>query len=319
MTSMNEQEVRKLAYEIYCEKQESRALEDWLAAEYLHQQGAPAKASRPTPTCLYKYVGCETHHFGILSNLSIRFTQPDDFNDPFDCIPGVLPPKDIAAFVDATLARNAATIAQHYSPAAAQQARATMIAQYTSDPDALVARCFEAVRRNLNTLGILALADRNDSLPMWAHYADNHRGIVLGLKPSASPLCKRPGEAIGEGELKPVIYQSHRLMVHCDPLVIPPDALFIKGVLWSYESEWRVVRRLAGCDRTVPTTGTPPRVYLCNIDPAGVGRIDVGANASSTTVAAVKAATAPGTPLAHVPCFRAQFDAGRTRMHFSPL
>lgn len=319
MKQQDEQAIRKLAYDIYCRKQESRALEDWLAAEYLHHQGAPTNVTRPIPSRLYKYVGCAPHHLSILTNLTIRFTQPDDFNDPFDCIPGVLPPQDIARFVDATVARNSATITQHYTPEAAQRARDTMIAEYTNNTDALIARCFDVVRRNLNTLGILSLADRNDSLPMWAHYADNHRGLVLGLKPTASPLCKRSREAIGEGELKPVVYQAQRLLVHCDPLVIPPEALLIKGVLWSYESEWRVVRRLVRCDATVPNPGGPPRVHLCKIDPAGLERVDVGANACDATVAAVKAATAPGTPLAHVQCFRAQFDAGRTRMHFSPL
>jgi hypothetical protein len=39
------------------------------------------------PQYLYKYVGTGDHHFAVVENLEIRFTQPSALNDPLDCQP----------------------------------------------------------------------------------------------------------------------------------------------------------------------------------------------------------------------------------------
>lgn len=273
------------------------------------------------PALLYKYVGSQPHHLDILRKLHIRFTQPDDLNDPYDCIPGVAPPVDVARFVDDTLTRNQAEIARRqYTATQLAAGRATMIAEYTNNPAALVKRCFEIVRRNLNELGILSLAYRNDNMVLWAHYADTHRGFVIGLRTDGAPLTKRPGEVPGEGELGPVDYIANRVIVPCGPLVLPPDLLFKKGLQWSYEEEWRIARRLSGCDVAVKDSASGKvRFHLCALDPGSVVRVDVGEQADKATVDAIKAATAPGTPLQHVDVYHARMDAGRTGFQFDRI
>ncbi len=284
------------------------------------RQPQPASSPPGLPPILYKYVGAKPHHLAILRDLRIRFTQPDELNDPFDCIPGITPPRDVARFVDDTFARNQAEIQRRgIAPGQVAAARAEMIASYTNNPRDLVRRCFTIVRRNMNELGVLSLSTRNDNMALWAHYAETHRGFVIGLRTSGEPLMKRPGEVAGEGEVLRVVYDAGRPIVPCDPLVLPSDLLVRKERPWSYEEEWRVVRRLAACDHSLPPPPASPNVFLCDVDPATFVRVDIGMDAERATIDAIRAAAAPGSRLHHVEVFQAQMDAGRTRIEFERI
>lgn len=272
------------------------------------------------PEILFKYVGSAQHHLDILRKRQIRFTQPDDLNDPHDCIPGVVPPTDVAAFVDGVISRSApGGLLPRLSAQQQANARGALIAQYEADVEALVERCFDIVRRNMNRAGVLSLTTSNDNLVLWAHYGDSHRGMVIGFRSGYAPLLKRPGEAKSEGELLPVSYGPDRAVLAVDHIDLPVDVLFQKHDRWRYEDEWRVVRRLERCDVALKDGSGKDRFFLCNVDPAAVARVDVGEFASDETVAAVLKATAAGTPLAHVKVYRARMNAGRTAFKFQPL
>lgn len=274
---------------------------------------------RAIPSMLYKYVGSADHHLRILSDCRIRFTQPDDFNDPFDGMPGIVPP-DIAEFVDETFTRNAMEIARRgLTKEQVELARETMIRQYTRDPESVVERCFTIVRRNINEVGILSLAEHRDNMPMWAHYAESYKGFVLGIRSDLAPLTKRHDDIDGEGELGPVDYATPRPIVPVSPLILPRNLLYIKGPLWAYEHEWRIVRSLAKCDSSLADASGNPRYHFCNIDPEAIVDVYIGMNASDATISAIRATTAAGTRLQHVRLFRARMNAGRTAMSFVPL
>jgi hypothetical protein len=112
---------------------------------------------------------------------------------------------------------------------------------------------------------------------MWAHYAASHRGFVIGFKPGYAPLKKRTNEQyLSEGELQPVTYVQARVTLPADRIDLPIDQLYTKGQSWEYEEEWRVVRYLEKCDVAVPSPPGDPRVFLCDIDPAAIARVDIG-------------------------------------------
>lgn len=273
------------------------------------------------PGLLFKYVGCEPHHLRIVADLRIRFTQPDDLNDPFDCIPGVEPPGDVAAFVERAIANSAPTDPiLSFAPQQLADAKRRLVAKYEGDLDALTQRCFEIVRRNINKVGVLSLSARNDNLVMWAHYAASHRGFVIGFKPGYAPLTKRTNEQyLSEGELQPVTYVQARVTLPADRIDLPIDQLYTKGQSWEYEEEWRVVRYLVKCDVAVPSPSGDPRVFLCDIDPAAIARVDIGEQASDETKTALRDATARGSRLEHVHLYQAHLNAGRTTLAFKPL
>ena len=56
--------------------------------------------------------------------------------------------------------------------------------------------------------GVLSLSRTNDSLLMWAHYADSHRGFVLGLDETHPFFNGLDGTAIAQGRATSSIPQS---------------------------------------------------------------------------------------------------------------
>jgi hypothetical protein len=85
--------------------------------------------------------------------------------------------------------------------------RAQLMADYTTNVTAQFDIAERIIRRNLDAVGILSLADAPDKLLLWAHYSDNHKGFVVGFNTNHGPLVQRPGEAGLQGLPVPVIYQ----------------------------------------------------------------------------------------------------------------
>jgi hypothetical protein len=104
----------------------------------------------------------------------------------------------------------------------------------TSDPKVRIARS------KLRTeMGVLCLTKRPDNHIMWVSYARNHTGFVVGFD-AASSFFQEEGR-----ELRAVIYQPR------PPIFSEPDenGCFYKSPEWSYEEEWRCVRRFAKDER----------------------------------------------------------------------
>lgn len=92
---------------------------------------------------------------------------------------------------------------------------------------------------------ICSLSERLDSLPLWAHYANNHKGFAMEYD-----LHRCPPDDFIRRWLWPVsysgIYDSRK--VHSRLLkekvynnLIPTIAALHKSPDWSYEKEWRIV------------------------------------------------------------------------------
>lgn len=103
-------------------------------------------------------------------------------------------------------------------------------------------RVVDKIRKNV---GILSLTSRYDSLPMWAHYAENAQGYVVAFNDLISAF---PGDQTGSLlHLKPVKYSNEIDGMTFDPTT-QDNLFFSKTTDWSYEHEWRVVASLEGCN-----------------------------------------------------------------------
>ncbi len=92
------------------------------------------------------------------------------------------------------------------------------------------------VGKTLQKTRVLCLSKDPANELMWSHYADGHRGIVLGFRAKGF----RPFS-----DARPVSYVAD---LRSHEHVIPPDSdshqqasLFHKKKSWSYEKEWRLV------------------------------------------------------------------------------
>lgn len=176
---------------------------------------------------LYKYVPFEAGR-KILETSTIGFSQPKYFNDPFD------------------------------------------MPSYPSEPaDNSIERVFDRMGVwgkeyiwGENT-GILSLTRTPHNPLMWSHYADMHRGMVIGIEVVLAGLTDEQGNLI-PAQYGSVIYVSQR---PDQPFIGKPTSglavgathhfphdhyeklqrLFLhKPLCWSYEEEVRVVKCLKG-------------------------------------------------------------------------
>lgn len=137
---------------------------------------------------LYKYTSIK---FAInnLNDGSLRITDPKKFNDPFDCV---------AASFLLDKHRFLAHLKKRLEMALSKKHRNTELFHkfwnkvYPSDIGRLIDEFVFDVSKSINDLSdnwnterggyrVLSLAESNESILMWSHYAGNHSGVVLGF------------------------------------------------------------------------------------------------------------------------------------------
>jgi hypothetical protein len=131
----------------------------------------------------------------------------------------------------------------------------------------------QLLEQTLNTVGVVSLSARRDSLLMWAHYADSHRGYCLGFDQAQfvkHALC-RPviySRAFPDVKLQNVAFRRkfklgrglgrHHRMADSAMTSIPFNdetllhVIYAKAEHWAYEQEWRVLVEQGGVEIPYP-------------------------------------------------------------------
>jgi Protein of unknown function (DUF2971) len=175
-----------------------------LKAETLHASSV---------TRLYKYCRPETARLIMKHGLLLQ--APDSYNDPFDCLAGV----------------NVWSADHRFAPDAATVDAA--LSELTSLPPKYQLPKYDLYHdmRMSYSLATTCFSEQPDEHLLWSHYGDNHKGICLAFE-----------VAVLIEELHPCAYQT----------AMPKAAAWrtnnialglIKGTAWSYEKEWRIVRK----------------------------------------------------------------------------
>lgn len=228
--------------------------------------------SEKPPAILYKYMSVETARI-VLSTGKLRFQSPLRYNDPLDSQWDVFwplfTPEAIKYEQDLTeqVIRNPSSW-----PADADTRSTDLMNQQRARINALpreqrekaiadfiqnisdrpmnfksLARRFQDIRRRMR---VLCLCGNVDSILMWSHYADQHRGIVLGFDSAAFEKgLKRPLEPVVYRDGPPQLIDPYawiRAIVCGSPqpeLTTGRDREWVltKHSSWTYEREWRFV------------------------------------------------------------------------------
>lgn len=165
----------------------------------------------------------------ILDNQLYGSTS-DNFNDPFDTKADYRVPQhgeDLRELVyQYFLRRNAP---EH-------MARAFSLDESLDNPEETAKRIQENHRRILQQLGICSLSGTAREPLLWAHYADEHRGVAIQFRPSMDlqtmQLC-----AVEYNDTYPII--DNYFDVEKRDLTSP---LLRKSKSWGYEKESRIIR-----------------------------------------------------------------------------
>lgn len=162
---------------------------------------------------LFKYLDVDGA-LAMLSKGTLQFTNSYYFNDPFDCHPSLI--------------------------------------DFSSVPPGMYGECLQdQIRRNnINThtrirenTWICSLSKINDSLLMWSHYANNHKGVCIELNMAHAIhyLDCRYGDIVHnvgvEVQYRDIVEKPDYFKDNRDYLNYQ---IATKGKDWEYEQEWRL-------------------------------------------------------------------------------
>lgn len=231
---------------------------------------------------LYKYLSPE--RLSVIDDFKIRFTQPSHLNDPFEAAPLVNTTayEECEKIIEALSEDVQCDTDEERAELEAVKAELKEEARARSSPQ----KIGEGLTALINKAqGVLSLSRTNDSLLMWAHYADSHRGYVLGLD-ETHPFFNRPD---GNGQpTKPrnVIYTSRRMVVEAGRPEDYEQLLCYKSLEWAYEQEVRVFSTF-GPSFADFEKNHPDQIHLFRLPRECIKEIYIGANASSRTRARI--------------------------------
>jgi|LakMenEpi03Aug12_release.lakeMendotaPanAssembly.Ray.scaffolds.fasta_scaffold646553_1 hypothetical protein len=155
------------------------------------------------------------------------FSNPCFFNDPFDAFPafGPFAEKQMDYVAKREFAFLPPGVQENYHAYRAKIDERRPLVQLRAQTAYPV-----RYKRELgNTIGVMCLSEKHDNILMLSHYADSHRGVVVGFNP------QRLGTL---GDLMRVDYKKRRPEFTAAKMV---DVLFTKSSDWKYEMEVRLV------------------------------------------------------------------------------
>jgi hypothetical protein len=243
---------------------------------------------------LYKYL--QAVRVDVLEQKMIRFTQPGDFNDPFEFRPYIhsaASDDDVRGYVEANLEKLVdAELAQYgalLQPGVGRMLKETLALNKTSVLESLrrlQPHVLETLSPSIDALlnqnvGILCLSELADSILMWGHYTSDHRGFVIGFDSDHEFFSKRRSNQDEFGFLRPVNYQRER------PRVVLSDTssavwFSTKSDQWAYEREWRMLRVLSESD--CRKDNSPFQACLFRFPEDAVSKIIIGLRSTPSLV-----------------------------------
>lgn len=272
-----------------------------------------------------------TYKWGIttLRNACIRFTQPTEFNDPFEISPyielqelkflinqfinDIFENDDfynqiIEPSIENTYNQLPVELTNHFKYDVFKNIINNSISdinikeiffKHINNDDLLVLNSYKNILTEIKeNLCILSLTKHYDSVLMWSHYGDSHKGVVLEFDSThpyfnqsrntndylnslheVSYSDKRPQLInLEELELLKTLSDEQQLVDIRDQLI--KKLLFSKSIDWKYEDEYRVVRPRFYASSTITNNSNKKQIHLFNLPVNIITGILLGANIS---------------------------------------
>lgn len=194
----------------------------------------------------------------IFEDNTLRFSSPLSFNDPFELKP----------HITEIINEENHLVVDMFSSQINNSGQANKFYQMN-------------INNLLKDIGILSLSKNNDNLTMWAHYSDNHAGIVIEFDDTHKFFYTSPKEAELLYGLEKVNYLKERPNMNSAEWAINKKTFLTKNVDWEYEDEWRMAVLLDEFD-------TDPNKYNIKFPPELIRSIYIGCRANSDTVEYIK-------------------------------
>ena len=234
---------------------------------------------------IFKYI--DKWGVNILTEKRIKITHPKDFNDPFEFLPQMAE-KITKKQIDDKL-QNPLFIKNLYQEKLSKKevrTRNDFDRWLTSNRTKLKSAMFQCYKNSDYTaedfadtagkrFGVSCFSGNFDDILMWSHYADKHRGIIIGFDETTfGPYLHKVDYAPERQEYHPV-YTTGR----SDAIIA---TLRRKSKHWEYESERRLIVPWADCTMEThknKATGDDTEIWFHKVDPKAIRRVILGAKA----------------------------------------
>lgn len=178
----------------------------------------------------YKYVPCGDGANAIIEKATMKFTDPKDFNDPFDCAPSYVVDDFKKLVKNNREAFKQASRDMKLSPAKRIQEKTKMEARLKRALDDGSWQRFVQ-----SGIGICSMTTKACNLLMWAHYSKNHTGVVFEFHNVIPNIPDLNEHYLCAFHVK---YELEKPILALSEANYGNDWL-TKGVDWEYEDEIR--------------------------------------------------------------------------------
>ena len=185
---------------------------------------------------IYKYQKGTNRNWNCIAGQipKLWLSQAGEFNDPFDC-----------AFLYNHHSKEIYDRDTEYNLAVKEGLK-----QYDRDKES------EKLQQKVF---VACFSERNNSMLMWSHYAEQHTGLCVGY---------RLHELIKKYNIFPVIYNNQ--MPQISDISNADEGILYKSILtkcedWSYEKEWRIIdidKSKEGCNGKLISFEKPVSIYM---------------------------------------------------------
>lgn len=212
----------------------------------------------------YKYLPIS--RLSYLEDELLRFTQPGDLNDPFECLPKKPSIEEFDNLINSLIQENSNKEIQ-------KEIKAKFDSKYL---DELFKTQVEKVNEDI---GIFSLSKNWKSSLMWAHYTESHKGFCVGF--DSKNIFFKNYLSDDKKKFKTIIevkYSEKRVEI---PMVLGQrqdyyEPYVTKSIEWKYEEEIRLLTDLNS--RETFKECKPYNIYLFKVPHSAISEIILGAN-----------------------------------------
>jgi hypothetical protein len=207
------------------------------------------------PGRLYKYCPLNMNVLRLLMHSKIYYARPDQFNDPLDCKPSISLGGEVGTFefayelINLRTNRNTSEDFKNMKAAAKfEKFRDPNASEDYEYKKVIAAEIVNIIHNEFKDYGVLCLSDTWNSVLMWSHYADQHRGICIEYNTSG----------YRQFGIYPISYTSNRNIEIIDiikwknendqdsKLYVRDAFFFRKSAYWKDENEFRMIKEIHG-------------------------------------------------------------------------
>lgn len=190
-----------------------------------------------TSNCLrYKYCPFNEGSLSIIENGTVKFTNPKDFNDPFDCFPEIdedslrILNEQRFEIITKEKLSNVKVKPRNYFKVKNKH-KAKLHQELSTE---------RSIHKLNEEIGIFCLSRNPLNLLMWAHYASSHTGFVVEFSIPDNSVVLDNKEDIYNLVPLPVEYEHQKPVIFDRSRESLKKWLFTKSKDWEYEQEERV-------------------------------------------------------------------------------